>query len=232
MPKLHAESQTDVWQYTSGFAIAFWWLWTGDRQQRKLEDASVVVPPQSRPTYVEAAKCIDSEDILSRIATTGSKYGAMHRSVLSRFSAPQYVHVVRFKAKGVAITNPSADFLPYKGVPATNKPIKVNLESGKTYSWCACGLSRTQPFCDGTHRNEGLTTVRPVRFQVEKTGDYIMCNCKQTESRPICDGYHKQVSGAPKDLHATRFVTFGDNSPVYDGVARKLGYKPKNGGFQ
>ncbi|KIH66628.1 hypothetical protein ANCDUO_03042 [Ancylostoma duodenale] len=67
---------------------------------------------------------------------------------------------------------------------------------------------------------------------VERTGEYNLCNCKQTETRPICDGTHKQVSGAPKDLHATRFAAFGDNSPVYDGVARSLGYKPKNGGFQ
>ncbi|KHJ92384.1 hypothetical protein OESDEN_07726 [Oesophagostomum dentatum] len=41
-----------------------------------------------------------------------------------------------------------------------------------------------------------------------------------------------RVSGAPKDLYATRLVNFGDNSPVYEGVARNLGYKPKNGGFQ
>ncbi|VDM59859.1 unnamed protein product [Angiostrongylus costaricensis] len=79
---------------------------------------------------------------------------------------------------------------------------------------------------------EGLTNVRPVQFQVEKTVDYLLCNCKQTNSRPICDGSHKMVSAAPKDLHATRFVHFGDNSPVYDGVAHKLGYRPKNGGFQ
>ncbi|EYB98126.1 hypothetical protein Y032_0134g1870 [Ancylostoma ceylanicum] len=156
----------------------------------------------------------------------------MYRNIFARCTTSPYVNVVRCKAKGVTITNPSADVLPYKGSAATNKPIKVKLESGKSYSWCSCGLSRIQPFCDGTHKNEGLTTVRPVRFQVERSGEYNLCNCKQTETRPICDGTHKQVSGAPKDLHATRFVSFGDNSPVYDGVARNLGYKPKNGGFQ
>ncbi|KHJ92383.1 zinc finger CDGSH type [Oesophagostomum dentatum] len=156
----------------------------------------------------------------------------MYRSVFSRYSATPYVNAVRCKAKGVVITNPSADVLPYKGSPASNKPIKVNLEAGKSYSWCCCGLSKTQPFCDGSHRNEGLTTVRPVRFQVERSGDYYLCNCKQTDSRPICDRNHAKVSGAPKDLYATRLVNFGDNSPVYEGVARNLGYKPKNGGFQ
>ncbi|KAK5975462.1 DNA-directed RNA polymerase subunit, partial [Trichostrongylus colubriformis] len=108
----------------------------------------------------------------------------------------------------------------------------VALETGKTYTWCSCGLSKTEPFCDGTHKLDGITNVRPVRFQVEKSGEYYMCNCKQTSTRPICDGNHKEVSAAPRDFNATRFVMFGDNSPVYDGVARKLGYKPKNGGFQ
>lgn len=142
------------------------------------------------------------------------------------------VRTIRGIAKGVNVTNPSADALPYKGVAAANKPAKVSLEAGKSYAWCSCGLSKTQPFCDGTHKHSGLTNVRPVRFQVEKSGEYFMCNCKQTTTRPICDGSHKEVSPAPKDFYATRFVAFGDNSPVYDGVARDLGYKPKNGGFQ
>ena len=31
------------------------------------------------------------------------------------------------------------------------EPYKVQVEKGKTYSWCACGLSQKQPFCDGSH---------------------------------------------------------------------------------
>ena len=32
-------------------------------------------------------------------------------------------------------------------------PLKVNLEEGKKYFWCACGLSKNQPFCDGSHKD-------------------------------------------------------------------------------
>nr|CDJ97762.1 Iron sulphur-containing domain containing protein [Haemonchus contortus] len=156
----------------------------------------------------------------------------MFKTTLQRGSLTPLMSSIRGTAKGVKILNPSADLLPYKGEPVTNKPVKVALETGKSYSWCSCGLSKVQPFCDGTHRKDGLTDVRPVKFQVEKSGEYYLCNCKQTATRPICDRSHKEVSGAPKDLHATQFVMFGDNSPVYDGVARKLGYKPKNEGFQ
>ena len=29
------------------------------------------------------------------------------------------------------------------------KPIRVAVEAGKSYWWCACGKSQKQPFCDG-----------------------------------------------------------------------------------
>ena len=32
-------------------------------------------------------------------------------------------------------------------------PIKVAVEAGKTYYWCTCGHSKSQPMCDGAHKN-------------------------------------------------------------------------------
>jgi len=37
------------------------------------------------------------------------------------------------------------------------KPIEVKLESGKDYYWCTCGRSKSQPFCDGSHKNTEFT---------------------------------------------------------------------------
>ena len=34
-------------------------------------------------------------------------------------------------------------------------PYKVKVEKGKIYSWCTCGLSNKQPFCDGAHKTGG-----------------------------------------------------------------------------
>jgi CDGSH-type Zn-finger protein len=31
-------------------------------------------------------------------------------------------------------------------------PIKIHLEKGKDYYWCACGLSKDGIFCDGSHK--------------------------------------------------------------------------------
>lgn len=73
------------------------------------------------------------------------------------------------------------------------KPFKVELVKDKQYSWCLCGKSKSQPFCDGTHKNVHLKiNLRPVRFVVPESGVYFLCNCKQTANRPFCDGTHKQ----------------------------------------
>lgn len=39
------------------------------------------------------------------------------------------------------------------GVVYDKKPFKLTLESGKTYHWCLCGRSKSQPLCDGTHKD-------------------------------------------------------------------------------
>ncbi|VDO41574.1 unnamed protein product [Haemonchus placei] len=68
----------------------------------------------------------------------------MFKTTLQRGSLTPLMSSIRGTAKGVKILNPSADLLPYKGEPVTNKPVKVALESGKSYSWCSCGLSKVQ----------------------------------------------------------------------------------------
>jgi len=40
-------------------------------------------------------------------------------------------------------------------------PLKVSLEEGRKYFWCACGLSKNQPFCDESHKN---TNFKPKKF--------------------------------------------------------------------
>ena len=71
---------------------------------------------------------------------------------------------------------------------AARQPAEVRLEAGKTYYWCSCGLSATQPFCDGAHAG---TEFRPVAFTPENTETYYLCQCKLTDEAPLCDGAHK-----------------------------------------
>ena len=70
---------------------------------------------------------------------------------------------------------------------AADTPFGVEVESGKAYFWCACGLSATQPFCDGSHKDTGYS---PVRFDATEDGKVFFCGCKATGNQPLCDGSH------------------------------------------
>ncbi len=72
---------------------------------------------------------------------------------------------------------------------AGDAPQPVELESGKNYAWCACGLSSNQPYCDGSHKSTDMT---PVVFKVEDEGTKYLCMCKQTGNHPFCDGSHSK----------------------------------------
>jgi CDGSH iron-sulfur domain-containing protein 3 len=76
-------------------------------------------------------------------------------------------------------------------------PYGVDLEAGKTYYYCRCGLSKSQPFCDGSHRklDNGIT---PQAFVAEETKKHWLCGCRQSDSLPFCDGAHKKEKGIKK----------------------------------
>jgi Iron-binding zinc finger CDGSH type len=44
-----------------------------------------------------------------------------------------------------------------KGQVALKFPAAASVEAGKTYYWCACGKSNSQPFCDGSHKGSQFT---------------------------------------------------------------------------
>lgn len=74
-----------------------------------------------------------------------------------------------------------------KAKRAGDSPKAVELEAGKNYAWCACGLSKNQPFCDGSHKT---TDITPKMFTVDKSGTYHACMCKVSNNKPFCDGSH------------------------------------------
>uniref|UniRef100_A0AAY5KBR7 Iron-binding zinc finger CDGSH type domain-containing protein n=1 Tax=Esox lucius TaxID=8010 RepID=A0AAY5KBR7_ESOLU len=81
--------------------------------------------------------------------------------------------------------------LPTEPVVAAKKPFKVELVEGKRYSWCSCGHSLKQPFCDGSHKTK-TKGLMPLRFVPEKDSKAWLCGCKYTANPPYCDGTHKQ----------------------------------------
>jgi len=75
-------------------------------------------------------------------------------------------------------------------VVAQKSPYAVEVEAGKKYWWCSCGRSQKQPYCDGSHKDTGLT---PLLYTAEKTGKVYFCGCKATAKKPFCDGTHGRL---------------------------------------
>ncbi|MBO6836083.1 MAG: CDGSH iron-sulfur domain-containing protein [Alphaproteobacteria bacterium] len=74
-------------------------------------------------------------------------------------------------------------------IPAKT-PFPVQVEQGRTYLWCACGRSSSQPFCDGTHAGTGEA---PIRYTAERSRLVYFCGCRLSSRGPLCDGSHSKI---------------------------------------
>jgi len=77
-----------------------------------------------------------------------------------------------------------------QAVIARKSPFAVQVEAGKSYWWCACGKSATQPFCDGSHQGSDFS---PVEYKADKSEAVYFCGCKQSANGVLCDGTHKKL---------------------------------------
>lgn len=75
-------------------------------------------------------------------------------------------------------------------VRASDVPFPVDVEAGKTYFWCACGRSKTQPFCDSSHQG---TEFMPQKYVATESKRVFFCGCKKSKKAPICDGSHNRT---------------------------------------
>lgn len=72
---------------------------------------------------------------------------------------------------------------------AQKKPFVMEMQPGK-YAWCACGSSKNQPFCDGSHKGSGIT---PVVTEITENKKVAWCGCKHSGNKPFCDGTHNKL---------------------------------------
>ena len=75
-------------------------------------------------------------------------------------------------------------------VRATDVPYPVTVVAGKDYWWCSCGLSKSQPFCDGSHKATG--EFNPVKYTATDNTTVYFCGCKASGKVPLCDGTHNK----------------------------------------
>jgi len=78
--------------------------------------------------------------------------------------------------------------------------VQIDLEKGE-HHWCACGESKGQPFCDGSHRG---TSFAPLAFTVEENQQAHLCVCKHTKNPPYCDGSHARLGDTAVETPANQ----------------------------
>lgn len=74
-------------------------------------------------------------------------------------------------------------------VIAQKKSYAFEVEPGK-YAWCACGQSKNQPYCDGSHKG---SEFRPIVVEITEKKTVHWCGCKHSQNKPYCDGSHKKL---------------------------------------
>ncbi|NBX52328.1 MAG: CDGSH iron-sulfur domain-containing protein [Proteobacteria bacterium] len=77
------------------------------------------------------------------------------------------------------------------------QPYKIDVEAGKKYSWCSCGLSKIQPFCDGAHKayknSDGSSIMKSVSYIADENKTVYFCGCKHSKNGIFCDGSHSSL---------------------------------------
>jgi CDGSH-type Zn-finger protein len=76
-----------------------------------------------------------------------------------------------------------------KPVIAQKSPYVKEMEPG-TYYWCACGKSKNQPFCDGSHKGSEFS---PLEVKITEKKTVAWCGCKNSGNKSFCDGTHKKL---------------------------------------
>jgi CDGSH-type Zn-finger protein len=73
---------------------------------------------------------------------------------------------------------------------AQRSPFVLKETAGTRY-FCACGQSKGQPFCDGSHKGSGFS---PLKVDLTEAKTVAWCGCKHSKNLPYCDGSHSRLA--------------------------------------
>ena len=69
-------------------------------------------------------------------------------------------------------------------VIAQKGPYRLELLATYRYAWCACGMSKMQPFCDGSHTGS-KAGIKPIVWVQDRDATVLLCGCKRSGRAPI-----------------------------------------------
>jgi CDGSH iron-sulfur domain-containing protein 3 len=65
-----------------------------------------------------------------------------------------------------------------KNIDITDKEsVTIDVKKGENYWCCTCGKSKTQPFCDGSHKG---SRCKPFKYEATKDTTERFCAGKET----------------------------------------------------
>lgn len=77
-------------------------------------------------------------------------------------------------------------------VIAQKGPYRIDLLATYRYAYCACGLSKSQPFCDGSHTSS-KAGIKPIVWTQDVDKTVLFCGCKHSAKLPFCDSTHNKL---------------------------------------
>jgi len=72
---------------------------------------------------------------------------------------------------------------------AQKAPYVLPMNPG-SYYFCACGRSKGQPFCDGSHKGSSFA---PKKVDIAEPRTVAWCGCKHSQNGGFCDGSHARL---------------------------------------
>jgi CDGSH-type Zn-finger protein len=81
---------------------------------------------------------------------------------------------------------------PFELTDAAGKPV---VHAELTVKLCRCGGSQNKPFCDGTHRRNGVTGARESDGAKDKVKDYVGPGITIHDNRSVCMHAGECVNG-------------------------------------
>lgn len=87
------------------------------------------------------------------------------------------------------------EIISAEGLPrmSSNEPAEIEVQAGKVYKWCSCGLTATEPYCDNSHRKIEGKPFRSIKVVFDKPQMVRFCQCRKTKTPPFCDDSHLHI---------------------------------------